>query len=617
MSPLRYPAGMPDLPVWEARFRAPILSFPAWSPDAPDRLAIASTESGSYQLYAWDRAAGWRRQVTHDPVGVLGGRPTRDGAGIAWFHDATGAESGRWVVAPFDADVAPEPLLPGVPEGWDEGLAMGRRRTVAAVSTPDEFSIWVSEGGADARRLHAHHEMLSLGADDEAALSADEAMIVFEHAEDGDVHHTALRAIDADTGATVADLRWPGIGISSHGFSPVAGDQRVAIAHERTGERRPALWDVRTGEVSDLPTGLTGDVEVAGWWPDGSAVLLLQLVHGRHRLHRHDIASGETAELASEPGSITAAGVRPDGAVWYRGHNGEHPAQLRAVGQDAPLLEPDGPRAPAGHAFETWFFTNPHGQRVQGFILRPAGDGPHPVSMRVHGGPHMVDMDRWVPDILAQVDAGFLVAMVNYRGSEGFGQAWRDALIGNVGFLELEDVLAGLDDLVARGLADPARAVLSGWSWGGYVTLLGAGRHPDRWVSLVAGVPVADYVAAFEDEAPSLQALDRALFGGDPTTRPDLFRERNPITYVDEVRAPLLVLAGENDSRCPIRQVWNYVGRLRRRGFEPEVYTYSTGHASFDTDEKLRQAALVLDFLARTVPGTTRLEGLDRHLPPA
>jgi dipeptidyl aminopeptidase/acylaminoacyl peptidase len=224
-------------------------------------------------------------------------------------------------------------------------------------------------------------------------------------------------------------------------------------------------------------------------------------------------------------------------------------------------------------------------------------------------------MDRWAPDIQAHVDAGFLVAMVNYRGSEGFGQAWRDELTGNVGFLELEDVLAGLDDVVARGLADPSRAVLAGWSWGGYVTLLGVGRHPDRWVSAIGGVPVADYVAAYEDEAPMLQALDRALFGGSPEEVPHLFLERNPITYVDAVRAPLLILAGENDSRCPIRQVWNYVGRLRARGVEPQVYTYATGHASFDVDERVRQTAIALDFLARTVPGATRLDGTDALQP--
>ena len=73
-------------------------------------------------------------------------------------------------------------------------------------------------------------------------------------------------------------------------------------------------------------------------------------------------------------------------------------------------------------------------------------------------------------------------------------------------------------------------------------------------------------------------------------------------------------MAGTNDSRCPIRQVWNYVGRLRERGVEPRVYTYATGHASFDIEERVRQTAIVLDFLAATVPGAQRLEGLDDHL---
>ena len=234
--------------------------------------------------------------------------------------------------------------------------------------------------------------------------------------------------------------------------------------------------------------------------------------------------------------------------------------------------------------------------------------------LRVHGGPHSADLDRWAPDLQAHVDAGFLVAMVNYRGSVGYGQAWRDALRENVGFLELEDVLAGLDDLVDRGLADPARVVLAGWSWGGYVTLLGIGRHPDRFVSAIGGVPVADYVAAYEDESPILQAMDRSLFGGSPSDLPELYRERNPIEYAAAVRVPVLILAGENDTRCPIRQVWNYVDRLRTGGIEPEVYTYATGHSSFDVEERVRQTAIVLDFLARTVPGVTRLDGLDAHL---
>ena len=69
----------------------------------------------------------------------------------------------------------------------------------------------------------------------------------------------------------------------------------------------------------------------------------------------------------------------------------------------------------------------------------------------IHGGPTSIDLDRWTPEAQAYVDAGFQVAMLNYRGSIGFGAAWRDELIGNIGWPEVEDVLAGLDDLVAAG----------------------------------------------------------------------------------------------------------------------------------------------------------------------
>ena len=612
---------MTDMPTWERRFRAPILAFPSWAADAPDRLVMASTESGSYQLHTWDRATGERRQVTEDPVGVLEGRPTRDGTGVIWFHDETGAESGSYVIAAFDERTGAEPLIEGLPNGWPEGLAIGPTRTIAGVSTDEGFSVWTAERGGVARRIHEHPEPVRLAggwgltsAVDRRALSSDETLAVLEVMEDGDVLHPTLRSIDAVTGATVAELRDEGLELSGFAFSPLPGDTRMAITHERTGERRPAIWDARTGAVTDLPLGLAGPVEPVDWWADGSALLLLQLVDGRHHLHRYDLGTGAVTLLETEPGSITAAAVRPDGEVWYRVHNGLHPATLLAAGSTTPLLAPEGSTAPEGRPFEPWWFENPNGQRVHGFLVRPAGDGPHPVMMRVHGGPHSIDMDRWAPDVLAHVDAGFLVAMVNYRGSDGFGQAWRDELTGNVGFLEVEDIVAGLDDLVARGLADPARVVLAGWSWGGYVTLMGLGRHPDRWVAGIAGVPVADYIAAYEDEAPILQALDRALFGGSPETKPELFHERNPITYADAVRAPLLIMAGENDSRCPIRQVWNYVGTLRARGVDPEVYTYATGHSSFDVEERVRQTAIVLDFLARTVPGIERLGGLEAHL---
>jgi len=74
-------------PAWERRFLAPDLTFPGWAPGSPDRLVFATTETGIWQLYAWDRSSGGRRRVTDHPVGVQTGMPTLDGTGVLWFQD--------------------------------------------------------------------------------------------------------------------------------------------------------------------------------------------------------------------------------------------------------------------------------------------------------------------------------------------------------------------------------------------------------------------------------------------------------------------------------------------------------------------------------------------------
>jgi dipeptidyl aminopeptidase/acylaminoacyl peptidase len=115
----------------------------------------------------------------------------------------------------------------------------------------------------------------------------------------------------------------------------------------------------------------------------------------------------------------------------------------------------------------------------------------------------------------------------------------------------------------------------------------------------VAVVPVADYVAAFEDEMEPLKAFDRALFGGTPAERPDFYRERSPLTHAGSVRAPVLVVAGRNDPRCPIRQIENYLARLRELGKPHELYEFPAGHASKVVEEQVRQMERQLDFAHR------------------
>ncbi|HWO71761.1 MAG TPA: prolyl oligopeptidase family serine peptidase [Actinomycetota bacterium] len=600
MSPERVPA-------WERRFRAPTVSLPTWSRLAPDRLVYATNEGGAWQVHTWDLASGTRRRITEDPVGVPDGTPTADGRGVVWLRDETGEEFGRHLVAPFEGG-AGVPLFPGVPEGWPAGLALGRSVSAVGLALRDgSFAVWVVPAGGPPRELARHHELLEVGGAWRGGfalggLSADERLLCVAHAEHGDSLHPALRVYDVATGEVVGEL-WdgPGLGLSAWAWSPVPGDARLAVVHEREDLERPAIWDLAAGERTDLELDLPGPVDrVLDWWPDGSALLLCHSHQGRDRLLRYGIASGRLEPVEHPEGTVADARVRPDGEVWFRmSSGGRAPRVMSSGGRE--VLAPGGERAPEGRPYRSWSFDGPGG-RVHGFVVTPEGPGPFPLVLEIHGGPHWHWADAFSPLVQAWVDHGFAVALVNYRGSTGYGRAWRDAIVGNPGLTELDDLMAGVDDLVARGVADPERLVCSGESWGGYLTLLALSLHPERWACGVAGVPVGDYVAAYEDEAPALQAMDRGLFGGGPDELPEAYRERSPITYVDRVKAPVLVLAGENDSRCPIRQIDRYVEALRARGGEVEVYRYTTGHSSFLVDERVRQMRAKLEFVLRHVP---------------
>ena len=148
--------------------------------------------------------------------------------------------------------------------------------------------------------------------------------------------------------------------------------------------------------------------------------------------------------------------------------------------------------------------------------------------------------------------------------------------------------------------------MVGGWSWGGYLTLMMLGKHPERrWRCGIAGVPVGDYVLSYEDLSPLLRAYDRALLGGRPDELPELMADRNPVNSADAVEAPVLFLIGEHDSRCPYRQAMAYVDRLAAREHPHEVYLFSTGHGSYDIEEEIRQQRTILGFLAEHVPGVT------------
>jgi dipeptidyl aminopeptidase/acylaminoacyl peptidase len=585
---------------WRARFTAARVSLPEWAQDAQDRNVYLSNASGVWEVYAWDRANDTHRKVTDRAQGTWHSTVSPDGERIWWFDDTAGDEFGVWVSEPFGGEgETHKPAIAGTHPGYPNGLAIGHHITALGADTDDGSTIWLARDGGPAEVAYVSKHNAGV-----AALSRDERLVAIGHSEHGDSRHPALRVLATTDGHPVAE-KWDGSGkgLNALAFSPVSGDARLLVAHERRGKEELLIWDVDADTEQMLDIDLPGEI-VAGWYPDGTALLVMHTYRSRNTLHRLDIATGTLSTVDSAPGTIGSASVRDDGTVEYSWSSAASPTQVRAVGTDGVdrvLLTPPGPVAPSATAVTDAFVDGPGGQ-VHALVARPEdADGPIPTVFSVHGGPDAADEDRFSAYRAVWVDAGFMVIEVNYRGSSGYGSAWRDAIEGRPGLTELEDIAAVADWAVADGLADPARLVIEGGSWGGYLTLLALGTQPERWAAGIGVVPVADYVTAFADEMEPLREFDRALFGGSPDELPDLYRECSPLTYVDRVRAPVLVIAGENDPRCPIRQIDNYLDRLAARGAEHSVYRYDAGHGSLVVAETIKQTAMTVDYARRAL----------------
>jgi dipeptidyl aminopeptidase/acylaminoacyl peptidase len=581
--------------LWQKRFTVPTVSEVRWAGGAPDRLGVVSTEDGSSQAWAWDLATDRRTRASSAGVGAEEVHVLPDGSGVVWWQDATGDERGRWLVTPFD-NGEPMPLVPGLPDGWMMGISLVPGVAAIGLADDEGYGIHVSDSSGT-REVHRSKEPAGVGLEwpqGFGGLSPDGALLCIRHSEEGEIIHQALRVLDTRSGAVVADLRDPGMAMQ-----PMAWSQKglLAFVQERGGIERPGIWDPVAASRSDLELpDIDGPVTPVDWFPGGRELLLHRDGAGCQQLIRHDVETGKS-KVVLEAGTIEGAAIRPDGQVWSIQHSSVRPPEPRNLAGESVISLGQSP--PEGTPYRAISFPSPGGPTIDGYVVTPPGAGPFPTIVSVHGGPEWHHTDGWDPGTQAFVDSGFAALLINYRGSTGRGREFRDSLQGNIGFPESEDINAGLDHAIALGIADPANVFLEGWSWGGYLATLNAGIHPQRWRAVVAGIPVGDYVASHYECAQPIRDWDIARMGGSPMDLPELYRERNPMTYVDRVTAPMLLIAGERDSRCPLGQVMTYAHALRARNHPVEVELYAAGHHANQVSEQVHQTELTIAFFRR------------------
>src|SRR4051794_24153251 len=596
-----------NVPRWEQRIRASqlvsfsLLGAPAsWARDVADRGVLLSTQSGRAEVYAFDAstAPATLTQITDRPQGTTGAAISPDAAAVFWFDDSAGDEVGRWQRHDLQtreeitllADSAPT-YNAGIHPLSDGGAVLGRL-------IEDGFELAVADASGNGSVAYSLKEPAQLV---DVTPDASHALVAF--APGGDWLHLGMRVVRLSDGEVIAELAKEGRNFEPVGFHPKDSTQ-VLLCHEPDDRLLPAIWNTASGGVDDILTGLDGDVS-ARWSNDGAALLLTVLHNARHTLYRLDRESGKVTALPMPPGTASVVSARPDGSVHALMSRSDRPVSLIRAADDAPvqnLVVLDGDEPASTVSATDVFAEGPEGTVHALLYTPPGGSAPHPTVFVVHGGPTGQDYDSWNDMVAAMVDQGYAVVRVNYRGSTGYGARWRDALKLRLGFIELEDITAIRDHLESQGVIDASRVSVAGASWGGYMTLMALGLQPDRWRSGAALVPLADWFIASEDSPPWIKAYDSSLFGASIEDNPDAYRTSSPLTYVDDVAAPVFITAGENDPRCPVRQVDVYVDALRKRDHDVRYERLATGHGMPDLDMKVSEVRQMLDFLQETNP---------------
>lgn len=362
------------------------------------------------------------------------------------------------------------------------------------------------------------------------------------------------------------------------------GECRVRHVHPAAVEFAAPTWTFDTSLALLDEEHLVVRWSIDGVWSLGS----MRLVNGE--LEEWLTGWEPTGPIACADGRIAYVGGRPDEpAALVELQLGR--STVRVLRRSAePVL---GPEWVSRAQPVTW---ESEGGESHGFYYPPTSPESHapdgelpPLLVLVHGGPTSATMGVFAPFIQFATTRGFAVLDVNYRGSTGYGRAYREALDGEWGVADLEDVAAGVRWLVEQGLADPRRVAIRGGSAGGY-TVLRALTSTDVFSAGVSKYGIADLAVLAGDTHKFESRYTERLVAPYPS---EVYRERSPLFHLDGLTAPVLLLQGEEDKVVPPGQATQMAEAIRRRGGAVELVMYpGEGHG-------FRKAETALDALQR------------------
>ncbi|MDQ6771787.1 MAG: S9 family peptidase [Candidatus Dormibacteraeota bacterium] len=509
-----------------------------WSPDGRHLGFLAAVPSDPDGVVEDPRPPDSAEQVRRPPVA----RVVRS---LDYKHDGSGYTDGR----------RPHLFTIPVDGGEPRQLTSGPWSILGFSWAPDSASLAVvgdAEPGAE-RRRESHLHVVTLDGERRRLVGG---MDISAPAWSPDGQTIAFLAPRGDA-AGLHERVWT---------VPVAGGEPVCLTADfdhacdggvvsdmRSGHVARIQWSADGSRLFFLASG-PGSAELCSVGLDGGA--RREVAGDRRVIFDFDVAGRERVVCVADParpGDMVLAG--PDGERSLTDCNAWLSQRRLAVPERLDLTAPDG-------------------LPLEGWLLAPGGGGQgrHPLILQVHGGPHGQYGWTFFHEFQILAGAGFYVLYLNPRGSDGYGEAFKQACVRDWGGADYRDLMAALDQTLERHPdVDPGRLGVAGGSYGGYMTNWIVGQT-DRFQAAVAMRSICNLVSEYaqDDIAPWFEQE----LGEPGWLQPDRLWERSPLRHVESIRTPLLLLHSEMDLRCPISQAEELFGALRMLGREVEMVRF-------------------------------------------
>ncbi len=578
---------------------------------SPDGRSIVYMWNGSghWELYLRPIDPGGQpvplafEPLTSGPESKMFPRFSPDGTRVAYAQDYDGDECFDVHVIDLATGVVKN-LMPDTPaEGLNEFLRWSPDgRWIYYASNRDKdfaiFGVSVDDGSVQRMTHHA-------ASDDFVEPSPDGRWLAVQAMADGQNHVIYLVPteggpeiqIGAEQG--LLDAEAPDWSPDSRQLAFVSADKDMSDVVIYDLETRALEWLTHSDCEYYLPL----------WSPQADRVLTLASRDANFDLELHDF-NGHAETIRLQPGLHNQARFTPDGASLVFTYGGPaYPPDLwvlrladRAATQLTDSLSPQIDRSVFVQPTHVWYSSLDPEVQVPALLYLPQPtDRQPPAIVYVHGGPTAQQDNDWYPTIQDFVTRGYVVICPNYRGSTGYGKAFREANRFDLGRGDTNDVAAAADYLARAGLADPQRIAVTGISYGGFMTMTCVTKYPDRWAASSALVPFVNWFTEHASEREDLQYWDDQNMG-DPVKDYDRWYANSPIYFIDRITAPIQLIAGGHDVRCPKAEAEQVRDKLIELGRPVEMHVYADeGHIFRHLDNRVdaykRRAAFMDRYL--------------------